>query len=204
VIDGETRENWRRVSGASGLNPRQLETVRQLWRWREERARQTDRLPKRILRDDLIVELAKRGSPDPKKIRHIRGLDRRGFKEHYVDLAKAIGNALDMPEDQLPQRARGNRRAVSPMLSQFLSTSIACISRQHKLAPPIVGNADDVRELLGYELDRRTNDPLPSLLQGWRGEIVGKTFRRLLAGEIAIRVADVREAQPLEFIETRS
>ena len=35
------------------------------------------------------------------------------------------------------------------MLSQFLSTSIACISRQHKLAPPIVGNADDVREKTG-------------------------------------------------------
>ena len=29
---------------------------------------------------------------------------------------------------------------------------------------------------------------MPSLLQGWRGDIVGKTFRKLLAGEIAIRV----------------
>ena len=87
------------------------------------------------------------------------------------------------------------------MLSQFLSTAIACISRQHKLVPPIVGNADDVRELLGYELDRRKHDPTPALLQGWRGEIVGKTFRRLLKGEVAIRIADVKESQPLEFIE---
>ena len=39
VIDGETQENWRRVSGSSGLNPRQLETVRQIWLWRENRAR---------------------------------------------------------------------------------------------------------------------------------------------------------------------
>ena len=202
VIDGETRENWRRVSGASGLNPRQLEIVRQLWRWREEQARKTDRLPKRVLRDDLIVELAKRGLADEKKIRHIRGLDRRGFNEHYGNIATAIRAALDTPAAELPQRARGNRRAVSPMLSQFLSTSIACISRQQKLAPPIVGNADDVRELLGYELDRRPNDPIPSLLQGWRGDIVGKTFRRILAGELAIRVADVSEVQPLEFIET--
>ena len=202
VIDGETRENWRRVSGASGLKPRQLETVRRLWRWREELARETDRLPKRVMRDDLIVELAKRGSADAKKIQNIRGLDRRGFSDHYADIAAAIRAALDTPDDQLPQRARGNRQAVSPMLSQFLSTSIACISRQQKLAPPIVGNADDVRELLGYELDHRPNDAVPSLLQGWRGDIVGKTFRRILAGELAIRVADVHELQPLEFIET--
>ena len=39
VIDAETRENWRRVSGSSGLNPRQLEAVRQLWLWRENRAK---------------------------------------------------------------------------------------------------------------------------------------------------------------------
>jgi ribonuclease D len=201
VIDAETRENWRRVSGASGLKPRQLEIVKHLWRWREDRAQKTDRLPKRVMRDDLLVELAKRGSPDERKIRHIRGLDRRGYNDHYADIATAIQTALSTPDDQLPQRARGNRNVVSPMLSQFLSTSIACISRQHKLAPPIVGNAEDVRELLGYELDPKPNDHVPSLLQGWRGEIVGKTFRKLLAGELAIRVADVNETQPLEFID---
>lgn len=203
VIDGETRENWRRVSGSSGLKPRQLETVKHIWRWREKRAKETDRLPKRVIRDDLIVELAKRGSSDVKKIRNIRGLDRRGFVDHYDDIAAAIQNALDVPESELPKRGRGTRRAASPMLSQFLSTSIACISRQHKLAPPIVGNAEDVRELLGYELDQRKSDPTPSLLKGWRGEIVGKTFRRILAGELAIRVSDVTENQPLEFFEAK-
>ena len=201
VMDAETRENWRRVSGSSGLNPRQLETVRQLWLWREQRAKETDRLPRRVLRDDLIVEMARRGLTDQRKIKNIRGMERRGFNDHYADIAAAIQTALDTPDEDLPRRPRGSRRVVSPMLSQFLSTSIACISRQHRLAPPIVGNADDVRELLGYELDRRKGDAVPSLLKGWRGEIVGKTFRRLLAGELAIRVADVKETQPLEFIE---
>lgn len=201
VMDAETRENWRRVSGSSGLNPRQLETVRQLWLWREQRAKETDRLPRRVLRDDLIVEMARRGLTDQRKIKNIRGMERRGFNDHYSDIAAAIQTALDTPDEDLPRRPRGSRRVVSPMLSQFLSTSIACISRQHRLAPPIVGNADDVRELLGYELDRRKGDAVPSLLKGWRGEIVGKTFRRLLAGELAIRVADVKETQPLEFIE---
>lgn len=201
IIDGETRENWRRVSGSSGLNPRQLETVRQLWLWREDRARELDRLPRRVLRDDLIVELARRGTTNHQKIRNIRGMERRGLIEQYDQIASAIQIALDTSEKNLPTRPRGTRRVVSPMLSQFLSTSIACISRQHKLAPPIVGNADDVRELLGFELDHRKNDPVPALLQGWRGQIVGKTFRRLLNGEIAIRIADVKETQPLEFIE---
>lgn len=201
VIDAETRENWRRVSGSSGLNPRQLEAVRQLWLWREARARELDRLPRRVLRDDLLVELARRGTTDQQKIRNVRGMERRGLIEQYGEIAEAIRVSLATPEEELPKRPRGTRRVVSPMLSQFLSTAIACISRQHKLAPPIVGNADDVRELLGYELDRRKHDPVPALLKGWRGEIVGKTFRRLLQGDLAIRIADVTETQPLEFIE---
>lgn len=200
VIDAETSENWRRVSGSSGLKPRQLEIVRRLWLWREDRAKENDQLPRRVLRDDLIVELARRGSSDVRKIRGIRGMEQRRYSEHYRAIAAAIQAALETPESDLPQKSRGTRRVASPMLSQFLSTSIACISRQHKLAPPIVGNAEDVRELLGYELDRRENDPQPSLLKGWRGDIVGKPFRQLLAGELAIRVADVEESQPLEFI----
>ncbi len=201
VIDGETQERWRRVSGASGLNPRQLEVVKHIWRWREDRAKRTDRLPKRVMRDDLMVELAKRGSSDAEKIRHIRGLEHRGFQDHYKDIAAAIHQGHQTPEEDLPKRKRGTRRVASPMLSQFLSTSIACISRQQKLAPPIVGNADDVRELLGYELDRKKHDGVPALLHGWRGEIVGKSFRKILKGELAIRVADVTESQPLEFID---
>lgn len=201
VIAAEHRENWHRVSGSSGLPPRQLEIVRQLWLWREETAKRGDQPPRRVLRDDLIVELARRGSPDVRKIRGIRGMERRSFSDHYEDISEAIAAALATPEDELPRKRRGGRRSVSPMLSQFLSTSIACVSRQHRLAPSIVGNADDVRDLLAYELEPRPGDDTPALLQGWRGEIVGKTFRRLLAGELAIRIADVHEPQPLEFIE---
>ena len=202
VIDGETQENWRRVSGCSGLKPRQLEIVRQLWKWRESKARESDRLPKRVLRDDLIVELARRGTTEEQKIKDIRGMERRGLADQYAAIGAAIQAGLNTPDNELPQRPRGTRRVVSPMLSQFLSTSIACISRQQKLAPPIVGNTENVRELLGYELDRRPNDPVPALLKGWRGEIVGKAFRKILAGELAIRVADVNENQPLEFIDS--
>ena len=201
VIDAENSENWQRVSGSSGLKPRQLEIVRQLWLWREDIARDNDRLPRRVMRDDLIVELAKRGSPDPKKIRSIRGLERRNFQDQYEAIGEAIAIGLNMPEEDLPRRARGRGRTASPMLSQFLSTSIACISRQHKLSPAIVGNSDDVKDLLAYELTPRRGSPMPNLLKGWRGEIVGKNFKKILDGKLAIRVADVTEDQPLEFFD---
>ena len=204
VIEQETSENWRRVSGCAGMTPRQLEIIRHLWRWRDHRGSELDRPVRRVMRDDLMVELARRGSSDVRKIRNIRGMDWRGYSGHYEDIAAAIQAALEVPDDELPKRTPRSRSVISPMLSQFLSTSMACISRQNKLAPSIVGNADDVKEVLGYELDPHTGDDVPALLQGWRGEIIGKTFRKLLNGEIAIRVANVRKEQPLEFVDIES
>jgi ribonuclease D len=201
ILAAEQQENWRRVSGASGLPPRQLEIVRHLWLWRESRAEETDQPARRILRDDLLIELARRQSDDVKKIAHIRGMERRNLHSQYPAIAAAIAAALQTPEDQLPRRPRGQRGSVSPMLSQFLSTSIACVCRQTQMAPAIVGNADDVRELLAYELSGpRSSSKPPALLRGWRGEVIGRSFRGLLAGQLAIRVADVNAEQPLEFI----
>ncbi|TWT98808.1 ribonuclease D [Neorhodopirellula pilleata] len=204
VIDAENSENWQRVSGSSGLKPRQLEIVRQLWRWREDQAQTRDRLPRRVMRDDLIVELAKRGSSDVRKIRSIRGLERRNYQEQYDAIAEAIRVGLETPDEDLPRRARGRVRTASPMLSQFLSTAIACISRQHKLSPAIVGNSDDVKDLLAYELNPRRGTPLPNLLEGWRGDIVGTSFKKILDGKLAIRVADLNEDQPLEFFDAET
>lgn len=201
VIELETTENWSRVSGCAGLSPRQLEIIRHLWRWRESRAMETDRPAKRVMRDDLMVELARRGSPEINKIRSVRGMDWRGYSAHYEAISAAIEAALKVPDEELPRRTRRSRPVISPMLAQFLSTSMACISRQNKLAPSIVGNSDDVKEVIGYELDRKDHDAVPSLLKGWRGEIVGKTFQRIMSGDVAICIADVRKEQPLKFIE---
>jgi ribonuclease D len=207
IIEMEDAERWRRVSGSNGLPPRQLEIVRQIWLWREHRARGTDQPPRRVLRDDLIVELAKRMSSDIDRIRDIRGMERRGLVNQYEEISQAIQTALDTPDVHLPRRPRSGRKPVSPMLAQFLSTAIACVCRQHRMAPSIVGNSDDVRELLAYELERAANIPqdpdeqLPALLRGWRGEVVGKSFQDLLAGRLAIRVVDRNEEQPLEFVE---
>jgi ribonuclease D len=205
VIDREESQRWRRVSGSNGLPPRSLEVLRCLWSWRESRAKELDQPARRILRDDLMVELAKRQSDSPDRIRGIRGMERRGLNSQMDEIAAAIHTALQTPEDDLPRRARGTRRVVSPMLTQFLSTSIACVCRQHRMAPSIVGNSEDIRDLLAYELERdgkddKPSDELPKLMAGWRGQVVGKSFRDLLEGRLAIRVDNKFDEQPLEFV----
>src|SRR5882672_11078029 len=89
-----TAERWRRVSGTNGTSSRSLAIVRELWRWRDAEAARRDSPVRRVLRDDLIVELAKRRSADPKQIRAIRGLERGDLQRHVPALSQAIARAL--------------------------------------------------------------------------------------------------------------
>ncbi|MEZ6134198.1 MAG: ribonuclease D [Pirellulaceae bacterium] len=67
LINYEEQEGWYRMSGVQSLHGKQLGVVRALWQWRDDRAREKDMPARRVLRDDLIVELARRSSADPAK-----------------------------------------------------------------------------------------------------------------------------------------
>ena len=71
-----SQERWRRVSGNTGLDARSLAIVEELWKWREGEAQRRDSPARRVLRDDLIVELAKRQTADIRRIHAVRGMER--------------------------------------------------------------------------------------------------------------------------------
>src|SRR4030095_13206140 len=106
IDDYRSRERWRKVSGITGLSNRSLAIVRELWRWREQEAERRDVPPKRVLRDDLIIELAKRKTAEPKQIQAVRGMERGDLARALPALAEAIQRALDLPEADLPRSER--------------------------------------------------------------------------------------------------
>ena len=193
-----SRERWRRVSGISGLNQRALAIVREVWRWREDEAQHRDCPPKRVLRDDLIIELAKRKTTDPKQIRAVRGMERGDLQRALPRLAECVERALKLPEDELPQTIRRETPAQLNMLGQFLSAALTSICRTEEIAPSIVGTANDVRDLIAYRMGYGSGE-VPSLAKGWRAEIVGQLIDDLLAGKVSIRIKDPTSDEPLTF-----
>jgi ribonuclease D len=95
-------ERWWKVSGISGLSRRSLAVVRELWRWREREAEKRDCPTRRVLRDDLIIELAKRRSADLKQIRALRGMERGDLQRLLPQLATAVELALAVSDEDCP------------------------------------------------------------------------------------------------------
>lgn len=201
VEDAENGERWRRVSGISGMSNKALAILREVWAWREEEARKRNMPPKRVLRDDLLVELAKRGTPDPKRISAVRGLERGDLQRHMPKIAACIQTALDMPESEYPRHHRGSGLSQLTLIGQFLSTALGSICRTQQVAASIVGTAQDVRELIAYRLGLEDYPPddLPVLAQGWRAEVVGQRIEDLLKGKASIRITDPLSDHPLSF-----
>lgn len=96
----ETTSQWQRLPSLSRLSRQTLAIVRQLYDWRESEARQQDRSPRRILPDDLLVEIAKRGEADLGRVKEIRGLQQRVSDRYLPLVARQVGLALELPEKQ--------------------------------------------------------------------------------------------------------
>jgi len=192
-----TEERWRRVSGNSGLNPRSLAVLRELWRWREAQAQRRDCPTRRVLRDDLMVELARRQTASEKRIRAVRGLDRGDLRRQLPKIAECIQRALDLPEKDLPKTSQHRRMSQLALLGQFLYSALGTVCRQAKLAPALVGTPSDVRELIAYRIGSGDHRQPPRLARGWRAEFIGHLFDDLLAGRASIRIADPLSDHPL-------
>jgi ribonuclease D len=197
-----TRDRWRRVSGSSGMSSRCQAILRELWTWREKEAERRNLPTRFILRDDLMVEMAKRKLSDPKHLGAIRGMERPELKRAIPEFSRLVEKALQLPDDQLPRSQRAPDTSTQlTMLGQFLSSALSSICRAADIAPSLVGTPNDVRELVSYRLTGQTGpdgNP-PALASGWRAEIVGHIIEELLAGRMSIRIADAESEHPLTF-----
>ena len=113
-------ERWWKVSGTSGLSRRSLAVVRELWRWRETEAERRDCPTRRVLRDDLIIELAKRRSTDAAQIRSLRGMERGDLQRVLPQLAAAIGRGLALSDEECPVRPEREPPAQLAVLGPIL------------------------------------------------------------------------------------
>ncbi len=201
------RKDWRRVSGIGKLNPRSLAIVRELWTWRYEEAQRRNQPQKRLLRDDLIVELAKRKVDSPERIMAIRGMERSAVRRKADELAECVRRGLEAPAEYIPRSPRQNTPPQLNLLAQFLAPALGTICRRAEIATSMVGTASDVRELVAHHMGLSNsengsdlkNGNRPALAQGWRAGLVGNVIDDLLDGKKSIRITNAKDADPLVF-----
>lgn len=193
---------WTRLSGINSLKGVELSIAKELFYWREREAERRDCPVRRVLRDDLIAEMAKRKSAEVNRIKSIRGMDRRDIAPHIDSIARVIKEALNLPKPKMPAGPNRQQNQQLNMIGQLMNAVLASICKQVGLAPAIVGNSSDVKEFIAHELKLSNASKQPALNLGWRAEIIGSQLRDVLHGKSLIRIKDALGSNPVEFINS--
>lgn len=178
-------ERWRKVKGSSQLDRRQLCMLRALHAWRETRAHEANRPVRTIMRDDLLVEIAKRHPGRPGDLQMVRGLSKKD-----IDGILATIEAADrIPENQWPDvLERDSDAAHVQALSGLLQTVFMALCAEMKLAPGLTCTMGEIRDLLRCRLTG-ASEPAEGLLSaGWRRKHVLPRLLAVLDGRVAFRL----------------
>jgi ribonuclease D len=199
-------DSWQRLSGLQRLKPRELAVAREIWRWRENEAEAKNRPARKILRDDLIIELARRRPDSVEDLLAVRDMNRSEYKKAAANILKHINAGLEVPDDQLPvlpKQPEDDKSHDEHVLGQLLGLALANRCAELNVAVSLVGKSADLRHLVRWHVyGERTGEP-PRLTQGWRAEVCGDLLTDVLDGKISLRVADPQSDHPLNFERRR-
>jgi ribonuclease D len=186
-------EKWRKLRGLGSLDRRRLAVVRAIFNWREEAAERMNRPARTIVRDDLIIEIARRNPSRERDLQSIRGLPRRDLSA----ILQAVESARSLPSDQWPRAAERDQDPPQVgLIANVLQAVLGDYCARHELAPGLVATSSDVKLLVRAGM-QGAPPPAESLLtQGWRARHVLPELLAVLEGRRSLRVANVRSDAP--------
>ena len=197
ILDDPSVEKWRKLKGLGALNRPELAVAREVYVWREQFAARLNRPPRVLLRDDIIIEIARRGATNAIDLQSLRGLPRG---ENEAILA-AIQRAVNLPADERPEvQLRDNDPPHVTTLSGFLAVALAEFCRQEYLAAGLVATMHDVRQLVRSYQPGAGERIDCGLDEGWRATAVRPYLESILNGTMVLRVADPRSMNPVTIV----
>ena len=181
---------YRRIRHGKNLPSQGLAVLRELAIWRDDEARQRNRPVGRILSNEALVDLARRTPQSQSDLQRLRGLPQRELERSADALLAAVQRGLAVPEADQPQ-AENREHRLTPteeMIVKFLDSGLKVLCQREKLPPSFVGNRSDLETLVRrYRKDRLTAEGSP-MLEGWRGDLVGKDLLAILEGRLSLHL----------------
>ncbi len=198
TLDRADQERWRRLPGLHQLSRRGLEATRRLALWREDEARRQNRPLRQIMRDDLLVAIAKRQPTSRRDLEALRDFNRPALLSKAPAVLAVLEEARAVPEDRYPELSlRPDDSPGAATVANLLSAALAQLCVEHKVSGSLVGNVADLKHLIRWHLEGRPDQDHPALLQGWRGQICGKLLLEILEGRRTFRVVDPGSEYPI-------
>ncbi len=196
----DPRMRYERIRGWETLKPRARAILRELAAWREVEARRRNLPRGRIVRDEILLALARHPPGDLTALRGMRGLGSSLVERHDETLLHHIQEGLAIPESEHPRAPKAPRpEPETAGRTDLLQAVLKACAQQASIAPTMIATSADLQSLIQAGPRRESLD-LP-LLKGWRRHVAGELILKVLEGKRAVQV-DARTGK-VEIVRTR-
>jgi len=181
----DPRLRYQRIRGWEGLSPRARGVLREVVAWREHEAKRRDRPRGRILRDEILVEVARRAPATVEALGQMRGIQPSHVERYGEALVAAVKEGLAVHDHELPRVEK--RKRLDPEtagLADLLGTALKVRAVEASISPQLLATSADL-ELFALERGKGTAEKLP-ILQGWRRQLAGEHLLKVLEGTLTV------------------
>jgi len=180
--------DFMRVRGAQTLGGTGLAVLRELYAWREEAAKAQDVPPRTYLRDEILLEMARKPVTSVPGLSKVRGLPRPVEISDGQKITNAVQRGLTTPEAQQPASKHIEETPAERFGIDSLWAMIAAWCAGQSADPALVTSRAEAARLYRELHEKQSLDDDGRLMRGWRGELLGRFLQDFLRGQNGIHL----------------
>jgi ribonuclease D len=179
---------WQRLK-TRVRKPKELAVLIEVAAWREREAQSRDVPRSRVLKDEVIGDIAVQGPTTIEKLKNLRSLPKGFERSRWGEaIVAAVVRGLERDVKTLPLQTRNQPAVNGAAVVELLKVLLRMISERHHVAAKVIATVDDLERIAG---DDEADVPA---LTGWRRELFGEKALALKHGKLALAIEKGRVA----------
>jgi ribonuclease D len=176
----EPENAWQRLR-TRVRKPKELAVLIEVAAWREREAKSRDVPRQRVLKDDLVADIAVQAPTTIERLASLRALP-KGFERSKwgLEIPEVVKAGLARDPKSLPSLERGRAAPNGGAIVELLKVLLRMTAEQHAVAAKVIATVDDLEQIAA---DDAANVPA---MKGWRRELFGEKALLLKKGRLAL------------------
>jgi ribonuclease D len=176
----EPERAWERLKSRV-RKPKELAVLIEVAAWREREAQSRDVPRGRVIKDDVIGDIAVQAPVSIEQLGKLRSLP-KGFERSRwgEDIIAAVKRAIERDPKELPRLDRFRPAQNGAATVELLKVLLRMVAEKHGVAAKVIATVDDLDRIVADD-----NADVPAL-KGWRGELFGAKALALKHGKLAL------------------
>jgi ribonuclease D len=178
----EPENAWQRLK-TRVRKPKELAVLIEVAAWREREAQSRDVPRSRVLKDDVIADVAVQAPTSVDKLGNLRSLPKGFERSRWGEaIVSAVQRGLARDPKTLPRSVRMQPPANGTAVIELLKVLLRMISEHHHVAAKVIATVDDLERIAADDAAE-----VPAL-SGWRRELFGEKALALKHGDLALAI----------------